>query len=114
MASFAFFETRNFTTRFAGILISSPVAGFRPIRALRLTRTSLPTPGIVKLRRDPLRGARGLRQVVGDVGFRKRLGVLCHMHYPFSVWYRPSGRIKLGRYSRPLAAKRSKKNRVPA
>ncbi len=49
MASFAFFETRNFTTRLAGILISSPVAGLRPMRALRFTRTSLPTPGIVKL-----------------------------------------------------------------
>ena len=49
MASFAFFETRNFTTRLAGILISSPVAGLRPMRAFRFTRTSFPTPGIVKL-----------------------------------------------------------------
>ena len=50
----AFFETRNFTTRLAGILISSPVAGLRPIRAFLFTRTSFPTPGIVKLFFDVL------------------------------------------------------------
>src|SRR5512142_3431543 len=47
IASFAAFATRNFTTRFAAILIGSPVAGLRPIRALRLTRTIFPSPGIV-------------------------------------------------------------------
>ena len=49
IASFAALATRNFTTFLAGILISAPVAGFRPMRALRFTRTSLPTPGNVKL-----------------------------------------------------------------
>src|SRR4029078_905715 len=32
---------------FAGILIAAPVAGLRPIRALRAAFTSFPTPGIV-------------------------------------------------------------------
>src|SRR5579864_2703112 len=45
MASFTAFATRNFTTFLAGILIASPVAGLRPMRALRSTRTSLPIPG---------------------------------------------------------------------
>src|SRR5277367_3524203 len=45
MASFTAFATRNFTTFFAGMLIVAPVAGFLPIRALRSTRTSLPSPG---------------------------------------------------------------------
>src|ERR1039457_1316812 len=45
MASFAALATRNFTTFFAAILIAWPVAGFRPIRALRSTRTSRPIPG---------------------------------------------------------------------
>ena len=49
MASFAALATRNFTTRLAGILMASPVAGFRPIRALRFTNTSLPNPGMVNL-----------------------------------------------------------------
>ena len=39
---------RNFTTFLAGILIASPVAGFRPMRAFRCTRTSFPSPGSVK------------------------------------------------------------------
>ena len=46
MASLAALATRNFTTFFAAILIAAPVAGFRPILALRSTRTSLPIPGI--------------------------------------------------------------------
>jgi hypothetical protein len=45
MASFAALATRNFTTFFAAILMAAPVAGFRPIRALRSTRTSRPIPG---------------------------------------------------------------------
>ena len=45
MASFAALATRNFTTFFAAILMAWPVAGFRPIRALRSTRTSRPIPG---------------------------------------------------------------------
>src|SRR5689334_5357495 len=45
IASFAAFATRNFTTFLAGILIDSPVAGLRPTRALRSTRTSRPIPG---------------------------------------------------------------------
>ena len=48
MASFAAFATRNLTTFLAGILIDSPVAGLRPIRAFRSTRTSLPMPGSTK------------------------------------------------------------------
>ena len=32
---------------FAGILIASPVAGLRPMRALRFTSTSFPRPGNV-------------------------------------------------------------------
>jgi hypothetical protein len=48
IASFAALATRNLTTRLAGILIAAPVAGLRPMRALRLTSTSLPRPGIVK------------------------------------------------------------------
>jgi len=45
MASLAAFATRNFTTTLAGILIASPVAGFRPMRALRFDFTSRPMPG---------------------------------------------------------------------
>jgi hypothetical protein len=43
MASFAALATRNLTTRLAAILICSPVAGLRPMRALRLTSTSFET-----------------------------------------------------------------------
>ena len=43
--SFTALATRNFTTFLAGILIASPVAGLRPMRALRSTRTRRPTPG---------------------------------------------------------------------
>src|SRR5438093_2864014 len=49
MASLAALATRNFTTRLAGIWICSPVAGLRPRRAARLTNTSLPNPGSVKV-----------------------------------------------------------------
>src|SRR5437667_1721915 len=49
IASLAAFATRNLTTFLAGILMVSPVAGLRPIRALRLTSTSLPRPGKVKV-----------------------------------------------------------------
>src|SRR5215510_11686696 len=45
-ASLAALATRNFRTVFAGILISSPVAGFLPIRAFLFCFTSLPRPGI--------------------------------------------------------------------
>src|SRR6266850_2502177 len=45
MASLAALATRNFTTVLAAILIASPVAGFRPIRALRFDLTSRPMPG---------------------------------------------------------------------
>jgi len=48
MESLAILATRNFTTRLAGILIGSPVCGLRPMRALRLASTSLPTPGTTK------------------------------------------------------------------
>src|ERR1035438_4131949 len=48
IASFAALATRNLTTFLAGILMASPVAGLRPIRALRSTRTSLPSPGTTK------------------------------------------------------------------
>jgi hypothetical protein len=41
----AAFATRILTTVFAGILIASPVAGLRPIRAFLFTRTSFPMPG---------------------------------------------------------------------
>src|SRR5206468_208088 len=44
-ASFRLFARRNLHTRFAGILMGSPVCGFRPIRALRFARTSFPNPG---------------------------------------------------------------------
>src|ERR1041385_1590356 len=49
IASLAALATRNFTTRLAGIWICSPVAGLRPMRALRFTSTSLPRPGSVKV-----------------------------------------------------------------
>ena len=49
IASLAALATRNFTTRLAAILIVSPVAGLRPMRALRFTRTNLPSPGIVNV-----------------------------------------------------------------
>jgi len=49
MASFAALATRNLTTRLAAILMDSPVAGLRPMRALRFTSTSLPKPGMVKV-----------------------------------------------------------------
>src|SRR5512141_3363546 len=45
IASFTALATRNFTTFLAGILMASPVAGLRPMRALRSTRTSRPMPG---------------------------------------------------------------------
>ena len=48
IASFAALATRNFTTFLALIWMVSPVAGLRPRRALRWTRTSLPRPGSVK------------------------------------------------------------------
>src|SRR5213594_3203168 len=44
-ASFRLFARRNLHTRLAGILRGSPVCGFRPMRALRFARTSLPKPG---------------------------------------------------------------------
>ena len=47
IASLAALATRNFTTFLALIWIVAPVAGLRPTRALRLTRTSLPRPGMV-------------------------------------------------------------------
>src|SRR5450759_688990 len=49
IASFTAFATRNFTTFLAGILIASPVAGLRPVLALRSTRTSRPMPGMMKI-----------------------------------------------------------------
>lgn len=45
--SLAALAIRNLTTVLAGILISSPVAGLRPVRALRCCLTSLPSPGSV-------------------------------------------------------------------
>ena len=45
IASFALLATRNFTTFLAAILMATPVAGLRPMRALRSTRTSRPMPG---------------------------------------------------------------------
>ena len=50
--SFAALATRNFTTFLAGILMLSPVAGLRPVRALRSTRTSLPVLSNVLLATD--------------------------------------------------------------
>src|SRR3972149_11635786 len=47
-ASLAALATRNFTTVLAAIFIASPVAGLRPIRALRLALTSRPMPGRTK------------------------------------------------------------------
>src|SRR5258708_24371393 len=47
IASLAAFATRHLTTFFAGILICSPVAGFRPLLPLRSTRTTLPRPGTI-------------------------------------------------------------------
>src|SRR5882762_8037675 len=49
IASLAALATRNLTTRLAGIWICSPVAGLRPMRALRFTSTNLPSPGRVKV-----------------------------------------------------------------
>ena len=40
-------DSRNFTVVLAAILIASPVAGLRPIRAARCAFTSLPSPGTV-------------------------------------------------------------------
>ena len=48
MASFAALATVNFTTVLAGMWIVAPVAGLRPMRALRFTNFSFPTPGNVK------------------------------------------------------------------
>src|SRR5262245_36459971 len=44
--SFRFLATVNFTTVFAAILIGSPVAGLRPMRALRFATRNLPRPDI--------------------------------------------------------------------
>jgi hypothetical protein len=56
--------TRNFTTFLAGILIDSPVAGLRPILALRSIRASRPSPGTTN---KPFfsckRGAHGLQHI---------------------------------------------------
>src|SRR5579872_4561415 len=49
IASLAALATRNLTTRLAAILMVSPVAGLRPMRALRFTNTNLPKPGSVKV-----------------------------------------------------------------
>src|SRR6202795_1764121 len=46
--SFRLLARRNLHTRLAGILSGSPVCGLRPMRALRLARTSLPKPGSTK------------------------------------------------------------------
>src|SRR5580693_4311721 len=46
LASFTDFPTRNFTTFLARVLIASPVAGWRPARSFRSTRTNRPRPGI--------------------------------------------------------------------
>src|SRR5262249_688283 len=43
--SFSCFAMRAFTTVFAGILIASPVAGLRPIRALPFLTTRFTIPG---------------------------------------------------------------------
>ena len=48
IASLAALATRNLTTRVAAILMVAPVAGLRPMRAFRFTRTIFPSPGIVK------------------------------------------------------------------
>src|SRR5262249_23727610 len=45
--SLAALAIRNLTTVLAGILIASPVAGFRPMRAFRFCFTSFPSPGTV-------------------------------------------------------------------
>ena len=45
IASLAALATRNFTTRLAAILMVSPVAGLRPIRALVLTIFTIPKSG---------------------------------------------------------------------
>src|SRR5213592_59512 len=45
IASLTALATRNFTTRLAGMLMVSPAAGFRPVRAFRSTLTNLPNPG---------------------------------------------------------------------
>ena len=44
-ASFNCFAMRALTTVFAGILIASPVAGLRPMRAFRFCTTSFTIPG---------------------------------------------------------------------
>src|SRR5713226_8196457 len=46
IASCAALAARKLTTFLAGIFVASPVAGLRPLRALRSTRTSRPRPGI--------------------------------------------------------------------
>src|ERR1700730_7213568 len=48
-ASLNAFAARNRTTVLALILIASPVAGLRPIRALRCAFTARPRPGITNL-----------------------------------------------------------------
>src|SRR5580765_3581565 len=45
--SFIALPTLNLTVVFAGILITAPVAGLRPSRALRLVFFNLPNPGTV-------------------------------------------------------------------
>ena len=49
MASCALLDSLNLTTVFAGIFISSPVAGLRPKRALRSERTNRPMPGMMQM-----------------------------------------------------------------
>src|SRR5690348_5937379 len=48
-ASFNAFAARRRTTVFALILIASPVAGLRPMRALRCALTARPIPGMTNL-----------------------------------------------------------------
>src|SRR5689334_5537761 len=53
-ASLKAFAARRRTTVFALILMASPVAGLRPMRALRCAFTARPMPGITNLPAAPL------------------------------------------------------------
>ena len=81
-ASLAALANRNFTVVLALILIASPVAGLRPIRAARCAFTSLPRPGIVNSPLLPGLSRRGLDQQVEER--RDLLGRYLHLlgHVP--------------------------------
>src|SRR5262245_45835890 len=85
-ASLAAFATRNFRTVFAGILISSPVAGLLPMRAFRSCFTSFPRPGIANSPFFASRYARSVNAVMISLNCFLLMPVLLDIFAKILVW----------------------------